>query len=154
MLAGMSRAIASSASAGYIQEVRNEMRRLGQNNTMPSPTYTADRSERIVKAAFARLDLTALAIAIGCLCALVLSAATVFLLIKGAPPGGHIGPHLGLLSNFLPAYSVSWSGSVIGFVYGFVIGFVVGAIIAAAWNLSHHIYLMLVARRDYVARDL
>lgn len=102
--------------------------------------------ERLIKAAFARLDATALGIAVGALFAVLLWLATAILLLKGAPPGEPVGPHLGLLAHFLPYYTVSWGGSIIGLVEAFVIGFVVGGALATAWNLAHHIWLMLIVR--------
>jgi hypothetical protein len=113
-----------------------------------------DRGEQIARAAFARLDVAALAIAMGCVCALGLWAATAVLLVKGAPPGVHVGTHLALLANYMPGYSVSWPGSVFGVVYGFLIGAVLGAAVGAVWNLAHHIYLMLMITRNYFAGDL
>lgn len=110
--------------------------------------------ERLVKAAFARLDVSALALALGALAGGSLWLATAYLLFKGAPPGGHVGPHLGLLANFLPYYSVSWTGSIVGAVEAFAIGFAIGALLAMAWNLVHHIWLMLIVRRTYAAQQL
>ncbi len=119
-----------------------------------SASLLPDRSEQIVRAAFARLDLLALAVAMGCVFALVLWAATAILLLKGAPPGVGVGNHLALLAQFLPGYRVSWSGSVVGLAYGFAIGLVFGAVVAAVWNLAHHIYLAMVSARNYFAGDL
>ena len=107
----------------------------------------ADRSERIVRATFARLDITAIAVSVGCLFAILLWAATATLLLKGAPAGQHIGEHLGLLGHFFPGYSVSWPGSVAGIAYGFLIGAGVGSIVGFFWNLVHHMFLMFVFRR-------
>jgi hypothetical protein len=115
---------------------------------------TPDRGEQIVRAAFARLDVLALAVALGCLGALTLSLMTAALLLKGAAPGRHIGEHLGLLQHFLPHYGVSWRGSLLGAVYGFIVGFVVGGIVGTVWNLTHHIYLMLALRRDSTTLDI
>jgi len=112
------------------------------------PTVRDETEDRLVKAAFARLDVVALGSAIGLVLGLTLWAATVFLLLKGAPPGQHIGPHLGLLSNFLPLYSVSWSGSLVGAVEGAIIGFVLGALLASAWNMAHYVWLMMIVRRS------
>ena len=112
------------------------------------PTVRDETEDRLVKAAFARLDVVALGSAIGLLLGLSLWAATVFLLLKGAAPGQHIGPHLGLLSNFLPLYSVSWSGSFVGAVEGALIGFVLGTLLASAWNMAHYIWLMMIVRRS------
>jgi hypothetical protein len=115
---------------------------------------TPDRSEQIVRAAFARLDVLAIAVALGALGALTLWLMTAALLIKGAPPGMHVGGHLGLLEHFLPRYGVSWRGSFLGAVYGFIVGFVVGGIVGTAWNLTHHIYLMIALRRDRTTLDI
>lgn len=125
------------------------------NVTLSTPKKTdADSEERLVKAAFARLDVLALSTAVGVLFGVVLWVATAYLLIKGAPPGQHIGPHLGLLSNYLPFYSVSWSGSVVGLVEGFAIGFVVGGLLAVAWDFAHHVWLMLIVRRSHGGQPL
>lgn len=114
----------------------------------------ADRDERLVKAAFARLDVLALAIAVGALFGLVVWLATVYLLLKGAPPGGHVGPHLGLLAHYLPLYSVTWTGSFFGLAGSFVIGFCIGGALAIAWDLAHYIWLMLIVRRSYQGAPL
>lgn len=102
--------------------------------------------EQFLKAAFARLDVLALGLALGALLACILWGATIYLLLKGAAPGQHVGVHLGLLANYLPLYSVSWSGSIVGLLHGLWIGFVVGAFLAVAWNLPHHIWLMIMVR--------
>ena len=86
----------------------------------------ADRGELIVRASFARFDVVALAIALGCVAAVGLWVATVVLLLKSTPAGIKVGPHLALLANFLPGYRVSWAGSVVGLFYGFLIGAVLG----------------------------
>ena len=113
-----------------------------------------DRGEWIVRSAFARFDLVALAIAMGCVGAFCLWAATAVLMIKGAPPGGAVGPHLALLTNFLPGYNVSWPGSIVGLFYGFLIGLGFGVMIAMVWNIVHHIYLVQAVTRRYFAGDL
>jgi hypothetical protein len=122
-------------------------------NVRETPT-TTDRGELIVRAAFARFDVVALAIAVGCVAALGLWVATVILLVKGAPAGMVVGPHLALLANFLPGYTVSWTGSFVGLFYGFLIGVALGGLIGAVWNIVHHIYLVLVVTRRYFAGDL
>jgi len=113
-----------------------------------------DRGDLIVRAAFARLDVVALAVAVGCVWALGLWAATAILLVKGAPPDMGVGNHLALLGHFLPGYTVSWPGSVLGLLYGFLIGVVIGTVVGAVWNLAHHIYLVLMVTRNYFAGDL
>jgi hypothetical protein len=108
-------------------------------------TKNADKA--LLMAAFARVDAVALAVALGTGCALGIFLMTIALLIKGAPPGEHIGPHLGLLGVYLPGYSVSWGGSVIGAAYAWIIGAVMGFIWAVLWNLTHYLYIILVVVR-------
>ncbi len=96
----------------------------------------------IVKSAFARLDIVALSVAAGTVLGLCLFVATAWLLVKGAPPGVHVGPHLGLLAHYLPGYSVSWFGSVLVVVYGFLMGIVAAVVFGVIWNVAHYLYLM------------
>lgn len=100
------------------------------------------RGDLIVRAAFARLDITALAVAAGVVGGFLLFCATAWLLLRGAPPGMHIGPHLGLLANYLPGYSVTWPGSVVGFVYGLAGGATIGGIFGIVWNMVHYVYML------------
>lgn len=124
----------------------------------PSTTAYArskpDRGELIARAAFARLDVVALAAAMGCVFALGLWLATAMLLMKNTPPGIPVGPHLALLANFLPGYSVSWIGSLLGALYAFFIGGAFGAVVAAVWNVAHHIYFVVATTRRFFAGDL
>ena len=127
--------------------------RMEPYNVRETPA-AADRGELIVRAAFARVDVVALAISVGCIGALGLWGATVILIVKGAPPGMNVGPHLALLAHFLPGYNVSWSGSFVGLFYGFLIGVGLGGLIAVVWNIVHHMYLVLAVSRRYFAGDL
>lgn len=111
------------------------------------------RRERVLRAAFARIDVRAMAVALGAVAALALAGATALLLVKGAPAGVEIGSHLELLSNFLPGYAVSWAGTLLGLVYGFLIGAALGAGIATLWNVSHYVYIMIMALRYTSAGD-
>ncbi len=104
--------------------------------------------QAVLMAAFGRIDVVALAVAMGTVFALALFLMTVALLIKGAPPGMPVGPHLSLLGIYLPGYSVSWGGSMIGAVYAWIVGAVIGFVWAALWNLSHYLYIILVVVRD------
>lgn len=98
-------------------------------------------------ASFARMDVVAMAIAMGSLFAIALILLTAVLLLKGAAPGEHVGTHLALLGVYLPGYTVSWGGSVIGGLYGAVAGAVLGFIWAVLWNLSHYLYIALILIR-------
>lgn len=121
---------------------------------MAYPRSKPDRGDLIARAAFARLDAIALAVAMGCVFALGLWFATVMLLMKDTAPGVAIGPHLALLANFFPGYRVSWIGSLLGGFYGFVIGCGFGVIVAVVWNVAHHIYFVIATTRRYFAGDL
>lgn len=125
-----------------------------ERSTMAYARSKPDRGELIARAAFARLDVVALAIAMGCVFALGLWFATAMLLLKDTPPGVPVGPHLALLANYLPGYRVSWTGTVFGVLYGFLIGCGFGAIVAAVWNVAHHVYLVMTTTRRYFAGDL
>jgi hypothetical protein len=98
-------------------------------------------SDRLVMLAFARLDGTALGVAVGTLGAFVLFTATIILVVKGGPT---VGPTLALLGQYFPGYSVTWGGSLLGLAYGFVFGFVVGWLLASLRNLFVFIYLRSV----------
>lgn len=101
----------------------------------------------VLMVAFARMDVVALAVALGSVAGLLLFAATVTLLLKGAPAGGHIGPNLGTLGIYLPGYSVTWGGSIFGAVYGWLVGATIGFFAATLWNLTHYLYVTLAALR-------
>lgn len=96
-------------------------------------------AEQLLIQTFARLDSTALGIAVGTLLGLGLFSATVFLLVKGGP---HVGQNLSLLSQYFPGYRVTWKGSVIGLGYGFVSGFVAGWLLALVRNAAVAAYLL------------
>jgi hypothetical protein len=101
------------------------------SSNTPSRDDTPIVADRIVYAAFARLNARAWGIAFALLCGLSLLVATWTLVLQG---GAVVGPHLALLSNFLPGYSVSYIGGVIGFVYAFVIGYGLGRLIGSLYN--------------------
>ena len=116
---------------------------------------TADnRSAAIVRTAFARFDVRALAVANGILFALLLFVVTAALLLQTPIAGQEIGPHLALLAHYLPGYTVSWHGSFVGAAYGFVGGALIGGFMGASWNLAHFVYLMLALVRRGPGADL
>lgn len=103
----------------------------------------------VLMAGFARMDVVAMAVALGTVCAVGLFLLTATLLIKGAPPGIHIGTHLGLLGIYLPGYSISWGGSIVGAIYAWMVGALIGFVWAVMWNLTHYIYIVLVVVRAH-----
>ncbi len=101
----------------------------------------------VLMAGFARIDVVALAAAMGTLFGITLFLLTAVLLLKGAPPGQHVGPHLGLLGVYMPGYSVTWGGSLVGAFYGGLFGAALGFVWGALWNLSHILYIALILLR-------
>ena len=100
--------------------------------------HLKDESERIIVQSLARLDGTALGVALGVLGGLLIFAATVYLIYKG---GDVIGPNLSLLAQFFPGYEVSITGSFIGAFYGLVSGFIAGWLIAVLRNFAVSVYI-------------
>ena len=107
----------------------------------------ADTDKAILMAAFARMDPVALAVALGSIWALILFTATTILLLKGTPEGGQVGTHLGLIGIYLPGYGVNWAGGLLGAAYLWVIGAIAGFVLAVLWNLTHHLYVIVIVAR-------
>lgn len=103
-----------------------------------------DRGTAIVRTAFARFDIRALALTSGALIAIVLMALTAAVVLQPPAPGRETGEHLQLLANYFPGYTVSWSGCLVGGAYSFVAGAVLGGFFGLSWNFMHVVYLMLV----------
>ncbi len=82
--------------------------------------------------ALQRLRERAWATASGLVCGVLLSVATLVLVLRG---GEHVGPHLGLLAVFLPGYAVSYAGAAVGFVYAFMLGAVFGWLAGRVYNV-------------------
>jgi len=107
----------------------------------------ADTDKAILMAAFARMDPVALAVALGSIWALMLFTATSILLLKGVPEGGQVGTHLSLIGIYLPGYAVSWAGGLLGAAYLWGIGAITGFVLAVLWNLTHHLYVIVIVAR-------
>ena len=108
------------------------------------------RDHEILSAVFAKMDVPAMTIAAGVLCAVLLFLATAILLLQVVPDDYPVGPHLGDLANYFPGYSVTWPGAFIGAFYGFCVGAVGGFAAAAYWNLTHYVALgvMLISSAE------
>ena len=98
--------------------------------------------------AIARLDKTALGVAVGVLGALVIGGATLFLIAKG---GARVGPTLALLGQYFIGYTVTLRGSLVGAGYGFCTGFLLGWITAAMRNAIIGVYVRAVMFRATLA---
>ena len=105
-------------------------------------------TDQLVRQAFARLDATALGIAVGTLCGVGLFGATIVLLLKG---GEHVGQNLRLLAQFFPGYRVTWRGAFVGLAYGCVAGFIAGWVLAQARNLAVRLFLWIARARAAAA---
>lgn len=106
------------------------------------------QTDALVLQTFARLDATALGVALGTLCGVGLFAATAVLLLKG---GEHVGRNLALLSQFFPGYRVTWRGAAIGLGYGFLAGFIAGWMLAKARNAAVGLYLQIARAKAAAA---
>lgn len=111
----------------------------------------ASPAERVIIEAFARLDRTALGLAVGTLCGAGVFLATVVLIIKG---GDVVGPNLALLGQFFFGYTVTTSGAFIGLLYGFIVGFVLGWLIALFRNVLVSAYLVALKTRANLTSSL
>ena len=97
-----------------------------------------------IAAIFPRIDGVALGAAAGAVAGVLLSLATLILVIKG---GALVGPHLGLLGQFFPGYNVTARGSLLGLVYGFAAGFAGGWGFAALRNVALLLSFAVLRRR-------
>jgi hypothetical protein len=97
---------------------------------IPEPQLS-ESEEQIIKRAVVRLSGQVLGLVMGFVGAIVIFAATNWLVIKG---GDVVGPHLGLLGQFFIGYSVTFVGSFIGAAYGFVVGYLGGLMIGWIYN--------------------
>lgn len=110
-----------------------------------SKITNADKA--LLKIAFCRIDIMAMAVATGTVIGLLLFLATAVLLLKGAPQGVEVGPHLALLGSYFPGYAISWFGAVVGAAYGMLIGSVTGILIAGMWNFTHYLFMTAMVIR-------
>ena len=108
-------------------------------------------AERFIIEAFAKLDRTALGVAVGAVLGLGIFTATIFLIIKG---GEVVGPNLSLLGQFFLGYTVTLTGAFIGLVYGFVAGFILGWLIGFLRNALVSAYLMVLKTRANLTSSL
>ncbi len=82
-------------------------------------------------APFAKLDKTALGVAVGVVLGTLILLATIVLVARGDDPRG---PHLSLIGQYFIGFSVTWKGSVVGFAYGSCLGFLLGWSVALFRN--------------------
>jgi hypothetical protein len=108
-------------------------------------------ADKAIIEAFARLDSTALGMALGTVSGLAVFLATIVLLLKG---GAVVGPKLALLGQFFFGYTVTLKGAFIGLVYGFVSGFILGWLIGFFRNSLVSVYLRALKTRATLTSSL
>lgn len=92
----------------------------------------AQTVEDLLRAAFARYDPLALALAVGLVIGGGLFLATASVLLRHHEDQGYV---LSLLGHYLLGYRVTWPGAVSGFVEGVLGGFAFGYLLAWLVNL-------------------
>ena len=108
-------------------------------------------AEKVIIEAFAKLDRTALGLAVGSVLGLGVFVATIFLILRG---GEVVGPNLALLGQFFYGYTVTVPGAFIGLVYGFVAGFILGWLIGFLRNSLVSAYLLSLKTRANLTSSL
>lgn len=108
---------------------------------MPDHVLTADSSlPPSLALAFAPVHKLALGVAVGLVCALLVSAITAFQIVV-APPDA---PELSLLAQYFYGYTVTWPGVAVGAFWGFVTGFVAGWFVAFVRNFVLALWVIIV----------
>ena len=92
---------------------------------------SAAREEKLLINAVVHLNGHILGFIFGIVAALLIFAATNWLVLKG---GDVVGPHLGLLNQFFIGNSVTFFGSFVGAAYGFVCGYLCGLFVGWVYN--------------------
>lgn len=134
-----------------VWSVNTEMEYLEEGSARSSACAagTGDRlvptpAEKVIEAAFARLDPLALGAAFGFVASVGLFLATTILLVKGGP---NMGANLSLLAQYFFGFTVTWKGAVLGLAQGGIGGFAVGYLVAGLRNWGLAAYASLLRRR-------
>lgn len=93
---------------------------------------------------FPKLDRVAFGVSLGATGGILLSLATLALVIQG---GDAVGPNLQLLNQYFPGYRVTVPGTFLGLVYGFLSGFIGGWGFAFLRNGATFMTMALIHRR-------
>jgi protoporphyrinogen oxidase len=101
-------------------------------------------TERVILKSFARMEKTAMGIALGTVSGLLFFVATLWLVVKG---GEVVGPNLQLLSQYFFGYTVSVKGAFVALFYGFLWGFLFGWLFAYLRNLMLALYIIRVKKK-------
>ena len=111
----------------------------------PVPAVAANDIPSALALAFAPLHKSALGMAIGSACGLVVFAVTVMHLLCNPGPGEAL--NLGLLRQYFYGYTVTWGGAFIGLFWGWLVGFVAGWFVAFCRNLVIAISIFITRTR-------
>ena len=90
-----------------------------------------EQIRRLLETRVIRLNEWVTGLSVGLIAAIVLFAATNFLVLKG---GEVVGPHLELLGQVFVGYRVTFVGSLIGFAYALLAGTIIGYCGAKVYN--------------------
>ena len=120
----------------YHEEIRDESGVAAED--------VAEIVQEALSRVFLKLDRLALGLSLGTVTGVLLSVATLILVLKG---GGVVGPNLQLLTQYFPGYRVTLFGSLVGLGYGFVSGLVVGWVFAFIRNAALFLSMVLIHRR-------
>jgi hypothetical protein len=118
---------------------------------MAMEALPADHRDTIIMWALAKLDVVAFVVASAAVTGFALFLLTLFLAVKGAPPGIPVGPHLAQLALFFPGYSVTAVGALIGGAYASLVGGIAGFFLAAFWNAAHALFFAVIRMRATLA---
>jgi len=119
-------------------EYHEELDDRGLNSLVP---------DDIVTQVFTRMDKRAFGAAVGMTTGLIISLATLWLVIKG---GAVVGPKMALLSQYFWGYTVTYEGAALGALYGFITGFCGGWLFAGLRNFLLVFYLFKIRKiADY-----
>lgn len=102
-------------------------------------------TDNLIVQSVARLDGSALGMALGTLFGAGIFFATNFLILK---QDTLISSSFSLLNQYFWGYSVTFAGSLVGLVYGFVSGFIMGWLIAYIRNFVIKVYLYMAKYKE------
>ena len=121
----------------YHEEIRDESGVAAED--------VAEIVQEALSTVFLKLDRLSLGLSLGTVAGVLLSLATLMLVLKG---GDAVGPNLQLLTQYFPGYRVTLFGSLVGLGYGFVSGLLVGWVFAFIRNAALFLSMVIIHRRS------
>jgi hypothetical protein len=120
-------------------------RRRPERVSVSVPEAIGESADRVIAAAFAKIDPLAMGIALSVVSGLGVFMATAILLLRGGPA---VGPTLSLIGNYLLGFEVTWTGALLGLLEGGMWGFALGAVAAGLRNSALKSYAKIVRWRQ------